>query len=86
MSRNPLQPPRHYVPAAHEFGEAIRLGMGWGMMPEIEIAQDFEQGRLARLAPKSFVDVPLYWQQWRHGSTALDSVAAAIQDAASVLR
>jgi len=86
LSRNPLQPPRHYVPAAHEFGEAIRLGMGWGMMPEIEIAQDFEQGRLARLAPKSFVDVPLYWQQWRHGSTALDSVAAAIQDAASVLR
>ena len=36
LSRKPLEPPRHYVPAAHEFGEAIRLGMGWGMMPEIE--------------------------------------------------
>ena len=61
--------------------------MGWGMMPEIEIAQDLEQGTAgSRLAPKSFVDVPLHWQQWRYGSTALDSVAAAIQDAARVLR
>jgi LysR family transcriptional regulator, chromosome initiation inhibitor len=85
-SRKPLEPPRHYVPAAHEFGEAIRLGMGWGMMPEIEIAQDFEQERLVPLAAKSFVDVPLHWQQWRHGSTALDSVAAAIQEAARALR
>ena len=47
FSRKPLEPPRHYVPAAHEFGEAIRLGMGWGMMPEIEIGQDLEQRTLA---------------------------------------
>lgn len=86
FSRRPLQPPRHYVPAAHEFGEAIRLGMGWGLLPEIEIAQDLERRRLTTLAPKSFVDVPLHWQQWRYGSAALDAVAAAIQDAARVLR
>ena len=38
------------------------------------------------LMRQSFVDVPLHWQQWRHGSTALDSVAAAIQEAARALR
>jgi LysR family transcriptional regulator (chromosome initiation inhibitor) len=86
FSRKPLQPPRHYVPAAHEFGEAIRLGMGWGLLPEIEIGDDLEQRTLTTLAPKSFVDVPLHWQQWRYGSTVLDGVAAAIQDAARVLR
>ena len=37
VSRTALQPPRHYVPAAHEFGEAIRWGMGWGLLPEIEV-------------------------------------------------
>jgi LysR family transcriptional regulator (chromosome initiation inhibitor) len=86
FSRRPLQPPRHYVPAASEFGEAIRLGMGWGLLPDIEIAADLEHRRLTALGPSSHVDVPLHWQQWRHGSAALDEVAAAIQDAAQVLR
>ncbi|MGY2744025.1 ArgP/LysG family DNA-binding transcriptional regulator [Arthrobacter sp. UYCu723] len=86
FSRKLLQPPRHYVPAAHEFGEAIRLGMGWGLLPEIEATEDLEHGRLTALAPSSYLDVPLHWQQWRYGSAALDEVASAIQDAARVLR
>ena len=86
ISRKPLNPPRHYVPAASEFGEAIRLGMGWGLLPEIEIAADLDHPRLVALAPSSHVDVPLHWQQWRHGSAALDEVAAAIQNAARALR
>ncbi|CAN7189566.1 ArgP/LysG family DNA-binding transcriptional regulator [Arthrobacter sp. LjRoot14] len=86
FSRKSLQPPRHYVPAAHEFGEAIRLGMGWGLLPELEIGDDLDQGTLRLMASKSFVDVPLHWQQWRYGSAVLDGVAAAIQDAARVLR
>ncbi|WP_426997754.1 ArgP/LysG family DNA-binding transcriptional regulator [Pseudarthrobacter sp. N5] len=86
VGRKVLQPPRHYVPAAHEFGEAIRLGMGWGMMPEIEIAGYLQRQELTTLAPKTYVDVPLHWQQWRYGSAALDEIAAAIQDAAHVLR
>ena len=86
FSRKPLQPPRHYVPAAHEFGEAIRLGMGWGLLPELEIGDDLDQGTLQTMASRSFVDVPLHWQQWRYGSAVLDGVAAAIQDAARVLR
>jgi LysR family transcriptional regulator (chromosome initiation inhibitor) len=85
FSRN-LQPPRHYVPAAHEFGEAIRLGMGWGMMPEIEIGEDLHSGTLETLAPRGQVDVTLYWQQWRRGSAALAGVAGAVQAAARVLR
>ena len=86
ISRRPLDPPRHYVPAAQEFGAAIRLGMGWGLMPEIEAASDLRDQRLVELAPSGHLDVPLHWQQWRHGSAALDKVAAAIQDAAQVLR
>ncbi|BCW69375.1 ArgP/LysG family DNA-binding transcriptional regulator [Arthrobacter sp. NicSoilB8] len=81
-----LQPPRHYVPASQEFGDAIRWGMGWGMMPEIEIGEDLANGTLEILAPRAHVDVALYWQQWRRGSAALTEVADAVQAAARVLR
>src|SRR6476620_9296083 len=86
VSRASLLPPRHYVPAAQEFGDAIRWGMGWGMMPEIEIGEDLLAGRLEALAPRAHVDVALHWQQWRRGSAALNDVAAAVRAAARVLR
>ncbi|MDJ0352917.1 MULTISPECIES: LysR substrate-binding domain-containing protein [Micrococcaceae] len=73
-----LQPPRHYVPAAHVSGEAIRWGMGWGLLPEIEVSAELKRRTLVTLDPAAHVDVPLHWQQWRHGSTALAAVAAAI--------
>lgn len=86
VSRTALNPPRHYIPAAHEFGEAIRWGMGWGLLPEIEVSEELQRGTMTALDPAAHVDVPLHWQQWRHGSAALDEVAAAIQAAARPLR
>ena len=86
VSRTALEPPRHYVPAAYEFGEAIRWGMGWGLLPEIDVSEELKRGTMAALDPAAYVDVPLHWQQWRHGSAALDEVAAAIQAAARTLR
>ena len=86
FSRTPPQAPRHYVPAAQEFGDAIRWGMGWGMMPEIEIGEDLRNGTLETLTAGAHVDVALYWQQWRRGSAALTEVAGAVQAAARVLR
>lgn len=86
FSRSALQPPRHYVPAAQEFGDAIRWSMGWGLMPEIEIGEDLRAGTLELLGPGTPVDVALYWQQWRRGSAALGEVADAVQAAARVLR
>jgi LysR family transcriptional regulator (chromosome initiation inhibitor) len=83
--RTSLQPPRHYVPATHEFGQAIQLGLGWGMLPELQLAQ-LEPGLLRPLASSAHLDVPLYWQQWRLTSTALNYVASAITDAAQILQ
>jgi LysR family transcriptional regulator, chromosome initiation inhibitor len=83
--RRALHPPRHYVPAAHEFGRAVQLGLGWGMLPELQLAQ-LEPGTLILMAPAAQLDVPLYWQQWRLTTAALDSVATAITHAAGALR
>jgi LysR family transcriptional regulator (chromosome initiation inhibitor) len=83
--RGALHPPRHYVPATQEFGRAVQLGLGWGMLPELQAAQ-LEPGTVTPLSPSTHLDVPLYWQQWRLSTTALDRVAAAVTDAARALR
>jgi LysR family transcriptional regulator (chromosome initiation inhibitor) len=82
--RTASPPPRHYVPATHEFGQAIQLGLGWGMLPDLQLAQ-LPSGTLQPLLPSAHLDVPLYWQQWRLTSAALDRVATTITDAAQVL-
>jgi LysR family transcriptional regulator (chromosome initiation inhibitor) len=54
------------------------------MLPELQLAQ-LESGTLRPLTSSAHLDVPLYWQQWRLTSTALNYVASAITDAAQVL-
>jgi LysR family transcriptional regulator (chromosome initiation inhibitor) len=83
--RTAAPPPRHFVPATHEFGRAIELGLGWGMMPDLQLDQ-LPPGALQPLTRSAHLDVPLYWQQWRLTSAALDHVAAAVADAAKVLQ
>ncbi|MDX6321881.1 MAG: LysR family transcriptional regulator, chromosome initiation inhibitor, partial [Propionibacteriaceae bacterium] len=83
--RTTLQPPRHYVPATHELGQAIQLGLGWGMLPDLQLA-GLDSGTVTALTPSAHLDVPLHWQQWRLTSTALDHVASAITESAQALQ
>ncbi|MEU4344342.1 LysR family transcriptional regulator ArgP [Nocardia sp. NPDC023852] len=82
-SRKPLDPPRHYVPSSTGFAAAVRLGLGWGMLPDLQTEDDLAAGRLVPIDPGVVIDVPLYWQQWRVHSPALSAVAATIADAAA---
>jgi LysR family transcriptional regulator (chromosome initiation inhibitor) len=85
--RGPLTavPPRHHIPSSAELAEAVRLGLGWAMMPDLELAEDLRRGVLQRLAPRDVVDVGLHWQQWRARTATLDEVAAALASAAGSL-
>ena len=76
---DPGRPPAHHVPASTEFVTAVRLGWGWGMVPDL---QDVE-GDLVELGEDGAVDVVLHWQQWRLRSPSLDRVAAAVHAAAA---
>lgn len=82
-SRVPLQPPRHYVPGSADFAEAVRLGFGWAMLPDIQSAEQESRGELVDLHPGHYVDITLYWQQWALHTTALERVALAIGAAAA---
>jgi LysR family transcriptional regulator (chromosome initiation inhibitor) len=77
-----LLAPRHYIPTSADFAAAIRLGFGWGLLPEQQSLDEIRAGSLVELAPDSPVDVPLHWQRWNLRSTLLDSVTAAVVEAA----
>jgi LysR family transcriptional regulator, chromosome initiation inhibitor len=76
-------PPIHYIPAAAAFVEAIRLGLGWGMVPEQIAANDLAKDQYREIFPGKYLDVPLYWQYWRIESEVLGALTAAVQAAAA---
>ncbi|GAB2533551.1 LysR family transcriptional regulator ArgP [Nocardia heshunensis] len=79
-TRKQVDPPRHYIPSSAGFNDAVRVGLGWGMIPDIMIRPEDD---LIPLDDKVFVDVPLYWQQWKLDSPALSLVAATIAEGAA---
>ncbi|WP_217552055.1 LysR family transcriptional regulator ArgP [Streptomyces sp. GbtcB6] len=74
---------RHYVPTSEGFVDAVTAGLGWGMVPESQAEPRLRRGELVRLGGRElWVDVPLYWQQWKLDSPALGAVTEAVVSAA----
>lgn len=75
-------PAFHVVPSSAQFADAVRLGFGWGMLPDLQVDADAEG--LVRLDPTGawLEDVPLYWQQWSLHTPSLQAVADALREAA----
>ncbi|MQW76703.1 ArgP/LysG family DNA-binding transcriptional regulator [Nocardioides sp. dk4132] len=76
----------HRVPSTADFLEAIRCGLGWGMLPEPQLAPAVAAGELVRLPGPAPVDVGLHWQRWRLESAALDALTGDVRRAATSLR
>jgi LysR family transcriptional regulator (chromosome initiation inhibitor) len=74
-TRRRLHPPRHYVPGSEAFVQAVALGLGWGMVPDLQ-AEAYD---LVVFDPGRHFDVRLYWQQWRLRSASLDRLAEAVR-------
>jgi LysR family transcriptional regulator, chromosome initiation inhibitor len=82
-AHRPLDPPHHFVPGSTAYLEAVRVGLGWGMVPDLQAGEDLRTGRLVDLDPGGEVDVELHWQQWRVAGPLLDRVATAVRTAAA---
>jgi LysR family transcriptional regulator, chromosome initiation inhibitor len=80
MFRKDLRRPVHYIPTAEGFGAAVRAGLGWGMYPE-ELVDD----AFVRITERH-LEVPLFWQCWKLDSPMVDTISAAVRDAAASLR
>jgi LysR family transcriptional regulator (chromosome initiation inhibitor) len=81
--RRRLDPPRHLVPGSEAFVQAIALGLGWGMVPDLQSERLLNAGELVLIGDGRPLDIPLYWQQWRLRSAPLERVAEAVRAGAA---
>ncbi|WP_129140490.1 LysR family transcriptional regulator ArgP [Modicisalibacter coralii] len=66
--------PHHLCPSSEGFIRLAQAGMGYGLIPERQVARELAEGTLVDLDPTSFIDVPLYWHHWRHGGQMLEAL------------
>ncbi|WP_346846003.1 ArgP/LysG family DNA-binding transcriptional regulator [uncultured Rothia sp.] len=76
--------PSVYVPSSPDYARAIYEGIGWGIVPTAQCAEQLESGELVLLA-KDPLDAPLYWQRWKISSEVLDVVTERVYEAAKSL-
>lgn len=74
---DPDVPPRHYVPASEDYASAVRLGMGWGMLPPAQAQASLDLGTLAPLGGPDLTE-PLFWQQWNISSSVLTGIRESV--------
>ena len=74
--------PRHFVPATDAFMAALELGLGWGMVPEHELARRAGRPELVEVLPGATVDVMLYWQHWLREPVSAQRLTQAVKAAA----
>ncbi|MET1080026.1 MAG: LysR family transcriptional regulator ArgP [Pseudomonas sp.] len=61
----------HLCPSSEGFVRLALAGLGWGLVPELQVQDLLTRGDLLELLPQQPVDVPLYWHHWRSGGALL---------------
>ncbi len=74
----------HLCPSSEGFLKAVLAGLGFGLLPELQMQAHFANGELIDLAPGYYLDTPLYWHHWQTESPLLQQlrlqVLAGAQD------
>ncbi|XKH60793.1 LysR family transcriptional regulator ArgP [Halomonas sediminis] len=73
--------PYHLCPSSEGFLRLAAAGMGYGMMPWMQVAPWMEKGLLASLAPQQPLEIPLYWHFWRHSGQVLERLTQVLGEA-----
>lgn len=61
----------HLCPSSEGFVRLLVSGLGWGMVPELQVRDELARGALVDVFPAEPIDVPLYWHHWRNGGELL---------------
>ena len=73
----------HLCPSSEGFIRLAEAGLGWGLVPELQVREQLECGRLVELLPDKPIDVPLYWHHWRNGGQLLSQLTEHLSRSAS---
>jgi len=72
----------HLCPSSEGFVRLTEGGLGWGLVPELQVRGELANGRLVDLLPERCIDVPLYWHHWRNGGELLAGLTEHLRRAA----
>ncbi|WP_213875155.1 LysR family transcriptional regulator ArgP [Pseudomonas sp. dw_358] len=64
----------HLCPSSEGFLRMAEAGIGWGLVPELQVREQLAKGVLVELMPDNPLDVPLYWHYWRSGGQLLEQL------------
>ncbi|MBJ2255160.1 LysR family transcriptional regulator ArgP [Pseudomonas psychrophila] len=73
----------HLCPSSEGFIRLAEAGLGWGLVPELQVREQLERGVLVELLPDKPIDVPLYWHHWRNGGQLLSQLTEHLSRSAS---
>ena len=73
----------HLCPSSEGFIRLAEAGLGWGLVPELQVREQLENGRLVELLPDKPIDVPLYWHHWRNGGQLLGQLTEHLSRSAA---
>ena len=77
-----------YVPSSEAYVQAVCMGWGIGVAPELQLRPLLHKGTLVAIRPEVAVEVALYWHQWRlapqgqAGAALLDQIGEALLEGA----
>jgi len=66
------------IPSSGGFVQMARAGLGFGMIPQIQVQDYLASGELINVAPKTYLDVPLYWHYWQTESVYMKQLRDAV--------
>ena len=73
----------HLCPSSEGFIRLTEAGLGWGLMPELQVREQLASGALVELLPDKPIDVPLYWHHWRNGGQLLGQLTEHLSRSAA---
>ena len=77
-------PPMSVVPSSWEFAAAVEAGVGWGLIPIMQLGGLSTD--LVQITAQPSIDVPLYWHHWKLASDKLGRLTGALQRAAAHMK
>lgn len=72
----------HRCPSSEGFVRMALAGLGFGMMPELQVSDALAKGQLLDIRPGYRLDVPLYWHYWQTESPAMTALRRAVEQTA----
>jgi len=70
--------PMHYFPSPVALLMAIRAGVGYGLVPSIQVQPLIDAGDLISLVPHNRIAVSLYWHHWQKAPKNAQAISELI--------